>query len=124
MNIRLLVILLGLISLMGCGSGNITVSGQLGEEIAIVPDYKEVTIPYNIAPLNFQVEIQEDACLLIEDAQGKCLQVHAQDGLFDIPLKAWQELLSANKGKDLKLTVCKDQNGAWMAYQPFTIHVA
>lgn len=118
------IIVLILLSLTSCKKGDITIAGQLGEEITIVPDYKDVTVPYNIAPLNFQVAIEEPSCLIISDSQGNSLQVHAQDGLFDVPVKAWHKLLSENKDKDLTLTVCKSQNNKWMAYQPFTIHVA
>ena len=121
---HIIIILFALVSLAGCSKGKIVVRGQLGEEIAIVPDYKDVTIPPNIAPLNFQVDLAEDACLIVDDAQGHSFQVHAQDGLFDIPLKAWRTMLSDNYGKDLTLTVCKRQDGEWLAYQPFSIHVA
>ena len=30
-----------------------TVDQHLKEEVVIVPDYKNITVPYNIAPLNF-----------------------------------------------------------------------
>ena len=121
---RLFIILLALISLAGCGKGRIVVSSQLGEEISIVPDYKEVTIPPNIAPLNFQINVSGASCLLIEDVQGNGFQVYGNKGLFDIPLKAWRKLLASNKGKDIRLTVCKEQAGEWLAYNPFSIHVA
>lgn len=121
---RFFIILMISISLVGCGKGKIAISGQLTDEVVIFPDYKDVTIPPNIAPLNFQAEVAEESCLLITDAGGNELQVHAKNGLFDIPIKAWRQLLSSNKGKDLTLAVCKFQEGKWMAYQPFSIHVA
>ena len=109
--------------LTACEKSDITISGQLGEEVTITPDYKDVTIPPNIAPLNFQTEIEEATCLIIEDEQGKSFQVHAKEGLFTIPLGPWKALLQENKGKSLTLTVCKEEGDKWKSYNPFTIHV-
>jgi len=109
--------------MMACGKGNITVSGSLNEEVAITPDYKEVTIPPNIAPLNFQTSLQGATCLLIEDEQGEGFQVHADEGLFSIPMKEWKQLLEANRGKNLTLTVCEEQGGAWKSYNPFKVYI-
>jgi len=123
--IRKVAVLLFLsLCLAACGKGDITVSGQVGQEVEINPDYKDVTIPPNIAPLNFQTELEGASCLLIEDEQGNGFQVHAKDGLFDIPLKPWKKLVKANVGKDLTLTVCEEQGGVWKAYNSFAVHVA
>jgi len=124
MNNRLLIISLCFTLLSGCVEVSITKDIQLDEKVSIFPDYQDVTIPPNIAPLNFQAEIDGDAGLIIEDKQGTVIQLLAHEGLFDIPVKAWHKLLALNQGKDLKLTVCRLQDGQWMAYKPFQIHVA
>lgn len=36
------------------------------QEIAIYPDYKDVTIPVNIAPLNFSIADSSEHCLIIK----------------------------------------------------------
>ncbi len=109
---------------VACGKGNISVSIALNEEVTITPDYKDVTIPPNIAPLNFQTSLEGATCLLIDDEQGKGFQVHAEDGLFTIPMGKWKELLESNKGKSLTLTVCEEQGGVWKSYNPFKMFVA
>lgn len=124
MKFKLLIILIGIVSFISCGKGNIIISGQLDEEITIIPDYKGVTIPPNIAPLNFQTNLNDESCLIIKDAEGNGFQIHAKENLFEIPQKDWSELLSVNRGRDLTLTVCSNQEGKWLAYTPFTIHVA
>ena len=43
------------LSLIAC-SHDTQITGTLDEEPTIFPDYKEVTIPVNIAPLNFVVQ--------------------------------------------------------------------
>ena len=79
--------------LLGCVflacSTDIKVSKTVNEEVEIFPDYKEVTIPVNIAPLNFMVMNAEGAetGLLIEGAQRKIM---VKGPNFEIPQKAWQ----------------------------------
>ena len=124
MTYKSFICLIMTLALTACGKGDITVSGQLGEEVTITPDYKDVTIPPNIAPLNFQTEIKEATCLIIEDEQGNSFQVHAKEGLFIIPVGPWKALLQENKGKSLTLTVCKEEGDKWKAYNPFNMHVA
>ena len=54
---RLIFYLCGIVCLTlppAC-SNEIHISRNLDEEVSIFPDYKEVTIPVNIAPLDFSV---------------------------------------------------------------------
>ena len=52
--------------LASCGKRTIVVEQQLNEEVVIYPDYKEVTIPANIAPLNISLLDLDDAQLIID----------------------------------------------------------
>ena len=126
MNMKRDLILTWLVALLlsACGKADITVSGATGQSVSIAPDYKDVTIPPNIAPLNFQTDLQGATCLLIDDGKGNGFQVHAKDGLFDIPQKPWRKLLEANAGSDLIFTVCEELDGQWKAYDAFQMHVA
>ena len=51
-NISLITI--ALLLLTACGETDIKIAKQNGQDVEIAPDYKEVTIPQKIAPLNFQ----------------------------------------------------------------------
>ena len=124
MTYKSFICLIMTLALIACGKGDITIYGQLGEEVAITPDYKDVTIPPNIAPLDFQTEIKEATCLIISDELGNSFQVHAKEGLFTIPIGKWKALLQKNKSKSLTLTVCKKEGNKWKSYNPFNIHVA
>ncbi len=87
----------------------------------IYPDYTNVTIPRNIAPLNFLVRGNVDDVAL--DINGKLVySEHSNKVLFDI--KDWHKLLSDNAGKDLKVKVYTKSNGNWNAYQTFNWSVA
>lgn len=117
----------GLIPLLlcsSCGERTIVVGQQLNEEAAIYPDYKEVTIPTNIAPLNFTLLDLDDAQLIIEGEVGNGFQVQSKKGSFDIPQNKWSQLLDKNKGKRIKLTICKLVEKKWSALIPFYINIA
>ncbi len=113
-----------LLLLVSCNS-TIEVSQQSDEEVSAFPDYKDVTIPPNIAPLNFQVQVQEEVALLVTGIQGESIQVLGDaKGLFSIPAKKWKNLLEDNRGHDITLTVCHKTQDGWTAYLPFYMHVA
>ena len=106
----------------GCAT-DITITRSLGEQVDIFPDYKDIIIPCNIAPMNFTVDSDADHCVVIRGEHGE-LQVRSKDGLFDIPLKRWRELVRANVGKKLEFTVARAEGGEWCAYEPFTMEIS
>lgn len=106
-----------------CSSAKVNIEGTLSEEPNIYPDYKEVTIPANIAPLNFCMPDSADYRLCISDGQ-KELWLHADDGLFNIPAKKWKQMLKRSKGQRLTFTVCLKREGRWLSMKPFHMDVA
>ena len=97
---------------------------QTDVDVPIYPDYKGVTIPCNIAPINFSVadSIQADALLI--SANGDTLTVGISDGCVDIPIKQWRSFLADKGGSTLTFTVCKKNNRQWTAYKPFNVEVS
>jgi len=73
-----------------------------GVALRLDPDYRDVVIPSNIAPMNFRV-LNEGASfeVQIKSTQGKPLQLRSNSGLFELPENAWRNLLQANKGEKL-----------------------
>lgn len=107
-----------------CKDRMIAIEQEINEEAVIYPDYKEVTIPANIAPLNMSVVDIDDAQLIIEGDNNEGFQVALSNGFFDIPQQKWSRLLQKNKGKKIKLTICKPDGGKWSALTPFHINIA
>lgn len=105
-----------------CGK-EIKIEKRTQEAAVIFPDYKDVTVPYNIAPLDFCVADSGDTRLCIS-AEGKSIWVKGADGDFDIPADEWKEMLQSNKGGTVKFTVCVKRNGEWCALRPFDIFIA
>ena len=95
----------------------------LEQEPDIFPDYKEVTIPPNVAPLNFSVA-EEGLWRLVVEGTGASFDVRARHGLFRIPAGKWRRILDTSRGDTLRLTVCRKEDGKWTALAPFRIFVA
>lgn len=94
---------------------------QLAEDIIIYPDYKDVTVPFNIAPLNFMtLGVQKGAVRFSAD-DGLSTDVAVKNGKVDIPIRKWRNMLDSSKGGSLSVTVA-DADGN--AYRPFHIHVS
>ncbi|MDZ7370844.1 MAG: hypothetical protein ONB12_06730 [candidate division KSB1 bacterium] len=91
----------------------------------IYPDYADILIPPNMAPLNFRVKETGDAAVVIVRApSGEELRVTSRDGKIRFPLKKWKRLLAANRGKELLFEVFVRENGRWKSYQPIRNRVA
>lgn len=88
----------------------------------IFPDYTEVTIPVNIAPLNFRLE-QTGACRVLLAGKDEQFIVSGK-GKIDIPLKKWKQLLSRTAGDKVKVTVYQEEKGLWKEYAPFYWYVS
>lgn len=75
----------------------------------IYPDYCEVTIPENIAPLNFLLRAN---CEAIEVKAGS-LTIHARgnEAIFDID--DWEALMEQSAGKEIDVTITALIDGRW-----------
>jgi len=102
--------------------GNVNKTGQKPQ---IEPDYSEVTIPKNIAPLNFLVKEKGDAFYVKITGKGdNAISVSSSEGIIKIPEKEWKNLLAENTNSTLKYQVFVKQNGNWNAFNAFENSVA
>lgn len=93
------------------------------EAPAIFPDYKDVTIPCNIAPLNFRINEDIDKCYAqIIDEKGTIHEFYGEDKI-EFPQDTWKALLQDNKGKSLSISVATKKEGAWTQWATFPIHI-
>ena len=98
---------------------------SLGEEAPIYPDYRDVAIPYNIAPLNVMVEGHGEAFAgTVTSASGKQIvaEVDANKLFFD--QAEWSEFLEATKGEKLSAQIFVKRDGEWKAFKPYEMYVA
>ena len=91
----------------------------------IFPDYCGVTVPCNIAPLNFMLPAKqyEECVARLTTPEGK-QQTYGNGVKVQIPEEEWSEMLEASKGKSIKVEVWGQKDGKWLSFSPFEIHVA
>lgn len=92
---------------------------------AIFPDYCDVTIPYNIAPLNFMLpEGEYDACVARFTTPDGVQQTYGSGVKVMIPETEWRAMMGESKDKSIRVEVWGKKSGEWYAFRPFEIHVA
>ena len=97
--------------------------GRTEEEADIFPDYREATVPPNIAPLNYMVRNGGEKILTrVCGPAGEEIVISGRKVKF--PLKEWRNLLNAAKGKGLTFETYLYKNGQWSRLRDFSCHVA
>ena len=90
----------------------------------IYPDYVGVTIPAEIAPLNFNGTDDGIDCIDVVVKGSKGGELHAQGDVADFDIDDWHQLTLQNKGGELTFTVCMKQDGQWKQYKDFKVYVS
>jgi len=93
---------------------------ESNEQAKLHPDYSEITIPVNIAPLNFNIEEKGDAYFAkISGKNGDAVEVASKNGTIKIPENKWKKLLEQNINGKLEYTIFIKNEGAWKKYKSF-----
>ena len=110
MRSRFTYIILFMLLVASC-SRKPTDAQQLSELPKIYPDYIGVTIPADIAPLNFAMADEQTTCIdvIVKGAEGGELHSNGEETDFDID--EWHALTEQNRGSKLSVTVCAEQQG-------------
>ena len=89
----------------------------------ITPDYTDVIIPSNIAPMNFAVqEGTETVVARFTSAAGEFTYGDGNKVMIDE--EDWKKMLEASKGGSIKVDVFAEINGQWKAFKSFNYNVA
>lgn len=109
----------------GCKTDNYDNIPTLDRSPVIEPDYSGVTIPKNIAPMNFIIlENGKSYKIRAASSNGTKLFVRSSDGIVRFPQKAWMKLLSGNEGGKIKIEILsKDRGGMVKKYDPVYMFV-
>ena len=113
------------IFLSGCSSWQ-TPASSIDGTPEIFPDYKDVTVPRNIAPLNFMVEGAEKIQAVIRTSGNEETRLSGKEGIIRIPLKDWRKLMDQTAGGNLEIqvSVWSEEYPEGVAYSPFKVNVA
>ena len=91
----------------------------------IYPDYTDVTIPCNIAPLNFMLPDEEYTACVARFTTPDGRQLTYGDGVkVQIPEDEWHTMLTASVGQRIQVEVWGLQQDQWTAFLPFSFNVS
>jgi len=120
--LRFLYVSFALITILACHQTSVPSDYDQSDQLPpIYPDYINVTIPVNIAPLSFMLDETADAVVtryLVGDEEIVC------DNFMQPSLNEWRQLISHAKGADIEVDVYALHEEKWTRYQPFSIHVS
>lgn len=99
---------------------------QIDRPAVISPDYCGVTLPANIAPLNFLVkENGLQYSVNISSKQGPAIEIYSRTPAISIPQEQWRLLLKANRGEQLRIDVyAMTEEGRWSRFAPVINSIA
>lgn len=88
----------------------------------IYPDYREVTVPVNMAPLHFELMTPCDEVVTRFSAGSEeivCAGRKTRPAISD-----WQRLVATGKNAVISVEVFARNGSQWQRYKPFRIHVS
>ena len=117
-----LLVIIATAALAACGSKIPDTFRESGDLPFIYPDYTNVTVPVNIAPLTFEVGNKADgivAKLTAGQEEVVCGGTKVQPDASD-----WKKLVENAKGNAITVDVYIQTNDQWTHYKPFNIYVS
>ena len=100
-------------------------STAVNEAAHIFPDYRDIVVPPNVAPLNLQITDEAEAYVAqIKGAGREVLVAAADDGKLQFDSLEWKNLLQAAKGQKLDVTLYAQRKTGWVKFPAYTIEVA
>ena len=90
----------------------------------IYPDYIGVTIPAEIAPLNFSYADESVDCIDVVARGSKGGEIHTNGDWADFDLEEWHHLTEQTKGGKITFTVCAQKQTQWTQYKDFDVFVS
>ena len=123
--IKLFATVLATLMIYGCGTWQEPATSADGTP-SIFPDYTGVTIPCNIAPMNFMVEGAKQIQAEFSVDGTTLLQTIGKDGVIDISQKEWEQFINNAIGKTIcvSVSIWNKEHPEGIGYQPFEMHVA
>ncbi len=120
-NILCLIILVALLG--ACRQAQVPADfKQVRRDVPIYPDYTGVTIPVNIAPLNFELLAPADDAVTRFTAGNQQLVCGGLKVRPDID--QWRALTAAASGDSIAVEVFAEQDGQWVRFTPYYIYVS
>lgn len=120
---RRFVLSLALATLMSC-EHHVENAVDVEEFPSIFPDYIGVTIPSDIAPMDFDLTDTDFDCMDVTVKGERGGEIHSNGTTADFDVDEWHDLLAHNKGGKIVFCVCVERNGKWLRYKEFDMYVS
>ena len=123
-----LILFVGVLFLFfSCNTGKNNIIVKADRKPVIEPDYTDVTIPPNIAPMNFKI-IEDGKYFKVIATSGTGrykLEIKSSDGIIQFPEKSWKNLIRDCAGNKITFQVySSDEKKILKQYEPFYMNVA
>jgi Tol biopolymer transport system component len=126
-----IIIITASVLLISCLIGKLVINPvpsvvvQRGELPDIFPDYKEIIVPVNIAPLNFKInEKAKRYIVAFSNAEGDKIILRSKNSKISIPAGKWRKLLETSVNNYYKVeTWSKNEENIWTKYKSYSNHV-
>ncbi len=110
--------------LLSCGSGADEAARAVDALPPIYPDYAGVTVPCNIAPLNFKIRGAERIRAEFVAGGEARFVAEGRKGAIDIPPKKWRALLADADVAEVRVSAWSAAEPEGVRYAPFRIIVS
>lgn len=99
---------------------------EANTEASIYPDYKDIVIPPNIAPLNFLVKdsIATAYVAHLHSSKTQMTAAASENGTIRLDSIEWRTLLTENKGGDISVDIYAKRPEGWVHFKPYKFSVA
>jgi len=92
---------------------------------ATYPDYQDIVIPPDLAPLNLKVlENGRKFCLRLSAGAGASVELFSSDGKMQIPAGPWRRLLKANSAGELRMDFFAKGERGWLHFDTVRNRIA
>lgn len=119
---RAIILFIATLTLFSCGKRLLQDYTDCPEQPLLFPDYTDITVPCNIAPLNFQLEGAANLSVII---QGKKeYQFDSQSYRLQFPIKKWKKMLADEKGDTLSVSVYAHISQQKIHYKDFYWYIS
>ena len=119
---KLILLTVAATLLMACGNEIPEKFWESDKLPEIYPDYTNVTIPVNIAPLTFKIDGKADDMVARLTAGNE--EVVYGGGQVQPDADEWKRLAESAKGDVIKVEVYVEKEGQWTRFKPFNIYVS
>jgi len=110
---------------ISCNKPDKSAASQNGIQLTIFPDYTNISLPYNIAPINFIIEEKADNYYIeIASVNGTPIKICSKNGNIKISEKKWKHLMEQNKGDSLTIDIYTKNNEMWYKYNTIKNFIA